>query len=289
MELKAGYKQTEIGAVPNQWGVVRLGAIGRWFSGGTPSMSNDRFWNGDIPWVSAKDMKVARLRDSILHVTEEAIGNGTSLAPRGAVLMVVRGMILAHTLPVAIAERPVAFNQDMKALVVHDNIDSQFILLWLQCHAEQVLTLATEASHGTKRIPSPDLFATAIALPKLWEQQVIAMALGDVDALIAELDRLIAKKRDLKRAAMQQLLTGQRRLPGFNGAWEVKRLGEIGSFSKGRGIRKDEVVTDGIPCIRYGEIYTLCLIRFRGHVPKGGYDVPHVPKQQWPAPPPAVL
>ena len=88
------------------------------------------------------------------------------------------------------------------------------------------------------------------------EQRAIATALSDVDALLDALDRLIAKKRDLKQAAMQQLLTGKTRLPGYNGKWAVKRLGDVGVFSKGRGIRKDEVVADGLPCVRYGEIYT---------------------------------
>jgi type I restriction enzyme S subunit len=88
------------------------------------------------------------------------------------------------------------------------------------------------------------------------EQRAIAGVLGDVDALIGALEKLIAKKRNLKQAAMQQLLTGQTRLPGFSGEWEAKRLEEIGTFSKGKGIKKDEVVADGIPCIRYGEIYT---------------------------------
>ena len=70
------------------------------------------------------------------------------------------------------------------------------------------------------------------------------------------LDQLIAKKRDLKQAAMQQLLTGQTRLPGFHGEWEVKRLGEVGTFAKGSGVKKDESQCGTLPCIRYGEIYT---------------------------------
>ena len=77
-----------------------------------------------------------------------------------------------------------------------------------------------------------------------------------MDALIAAQDKLITKKRAIKTAAMQQLLTGKQRLPGFSGEWEVKRLGDIGLFSKGHGIKKDEVLMQGIPCVRYGEIYT---------------------------------
>lgn len=93
--------------------------------------------------------------------------------------------------------------------------------------------------------------------PTLAEQKAIAAALSDVDELLGALDRLIAKKRDLKQAAMQDLLTGKRRLPGFSGAWETRRLGEVGSFLKGSGIKRDQLVQNGIPCVRYGELYTI--------------------------------
>jgi type I restriction enzyme S subunit len=96
----------------------------------------------------------------------------------------------------------------------------------------------------------------AIALPPPPEQRAIAAALADVDGLITALDRLIAKKRAIKQATMQQLLTGKTRLPGFGGAWEHYQIGNLGSFSKGRGIRRDDVSDDGVGCIRYGEIYT---------------------------------
>ncbi len=105
-------------------------------------------------------------------------------------------------------------------------------------------------------IGQQNLSLVVAPIPPVPEQRAIAEALSDVDALLGALERLIAKKRDLKQAAMQQLLTGQTRLPGFHGEWEVKRLGEVGGFAKGSGIKKDEVVADGLPCIRYGEIYT---------------------------------
>ena len=227
MEIKRGYKQTEIGVIPEDWEVERLGNIGHWFSGGTPSMANDQYWNGQIPWVSAKDMKVARIRDSILHVTAKAIGNGTRLAPPETLLMVVRGMILAHTFPVAVATRPIAFNQDIKALTVRVGIDSEFILRWLQANAQRVLEIASESTHGTKRIPSSDLFSMKIALPPLPAQHSIAGALSDADALIESLERLIEKKRKFKQGAMQELLTGKTRLPGFEVQPEYKQT-EIG-------------------------------------------------------------
>lgn len=106
-------------------------------------------------------------------------------------------------------------------------------------------------------INTGEIAALTVPVPSLNEQHAIAEALSDVDALLGELDRLIAKKRDLKQAVMQQLLTGQTRLAGFSEEWKVVRLGEIGKFLKGQGIRRDDVVEDGLPCVRYGEIYTL--------------------------------
>jgi type I restriction enzyme, S subunit len=80
--------------------------------------------------------------------------------------------------------------------------------------------------------------------------------LSDVDALLSALDRLIGKKRELKQAAMQQLLSGQTRLPSFHGEWEVKRLGKVGKFLKGSGVTKDQTRSGTLACVRYGQLYT---------------------------------
>ncbi len=94
--------------------------------------------------------------------------------------------------------------------------------------------------------------------PTLPEQRAIATALSDVDGLLGGLDRLIAKKRDLKQAAMQQLLTGQTRLPGFHGEWEVKRLGEVGEFAKGSGVdqRPDTAGAERLPAFAMVNVTT---------------------------------
>ena len=89
--------------------------------------------------------------------------------------------------------------------------------------------------------------------PSLPEQRAIAAALSDVDGLLGGLDRLIAKKRDLKQAAMQQLLTGQTRLPGFHGEWEVKRLGDVVQIKKGQLITSSTLKPGDIPVIAGGK------------------------------------
>ncbi len=203
-------------------------------------MSNPEYWGGDIPWVSPKNMKHSRLSNAIDHVTQKALGNGTRIAPANSLLLVVRGMILAHTFPVARAETAVAFNQDIKALVLRDEVNSDFLLWWLTANEPLLLSITTESTHGTKRVPMDELRRVEIDLPPLPEQRAIAAALSDVDALLGGLDRLIAKKRDLREAVMQQLLTGQTRLPGFHGEWEVKRLGDVADIVSGGTPRTSE-------------------------------------------------
>lgn len=226
-------KQTDFGLIPTDWDPLPLRSLGRFLSGGTPPLKDPSLWGGDIPWVSSKDMKTHRLHDSIDHVTELATMRGTRLVEPGAILIVVRGMALLHTLPVALVEQPLTFNQDLKAFVPAPDVNPEFILGWLQASESRLLSLATEATHGTKRLPVPDLMAAQIGVPSRKEQDAIAEALADVDWLIASLEKLIAKKRAIKRAAMQQLLTGKTRLPGFTGKWDPTTIGEVAEIKNG--------------------------------------------------------
>tara|TARA_R110000744_G_scaffold380514_1_gene501619 strand:- start:21591 stop:22688 length:1098 start_codon:yes stop_codon:yes gene_type:complete len=98
--------------------------------------------------------------------------------------------------------------------------------------------------------------AIPIAIPPLHEQRKIGKVLSCADQVIDSLQLLITKKQRIKLGAMQVLLTGKRRLPGFTAAWNTYFLGKLGQFTKGRGIKRDEVESEGLPCIRYGELYT---------------------------------
>lgn len=109
-----------------------------------------------------------------------------------------------------------------------------------------------------KRISRGALGRLKIKIPPLTEQHAISTILNDVDLLLSTLDKIITKKRDIKQAAMQQLLTGKIRLPGFSESWEVKRLGDVAYFLKGKGLPKSAISESGSnPCIHYGELFTL--------------------------------
>lgn len=123
---------------------------------------------------------------------------------------------------------------------------------------------------GVPTLNRNDLHAYQVAIPiSVDEQRRIAAALFDADAWIESLDKLIEKKKLVKQGAMQALLSGKTRLPGFSGEWEERRLGEIGVFRKGSGISREEGRSGNIPAIRYGELYTHhdCIIRaFASHI-----------------------
>jgi type I restriction enzyme, S subunit len=116
-------------AIPKVWKWARLDRLGTLKGGGTPSMSNDDYWNGNIPWISPKDMKVDYLAKAQMNITEAAITNSVAnIIEAGSVLFVVRGMILAHSFPVALTRVPLAINQDMKALMLKKPEMAEFIL-----------------------------------------------------------------------------------------------------------------------------------------------------------------
>ena len=234
------------------WQAARLGDVVRFVSGGTPSKKREAFWNGAIPWVSAKDMRRFRLRDTMDHVTPEGLANGTRQVPAGTTLLLTRGMRLLKELPVCVVERPMAFNQDVKALLPNARIDPRFLPYLILGNEQRLQNLVDLSGHGTGRINSDELRALDIRLPPTPEQRAIAAVLSDVDELIGSVEALIAKKRAIKQAAMQELLTGRTRLPGLGGEWETVELRELARI-RDRKIAPVEVGAD-TPCVELEHI-----------------------------------
>ncbi len=145
---------------------------GRWVSGNTPSRSRRGYWNGSFPWVSPKDMKRPLISDSEEHLSEAGRHESTVVGA-GSVLIVIRGMILAHSFPVAITEREVAFNQDMKAVVLNEAFSASYLFHWFKWAKPTLLKKMSESSHGTKRLAMDDLFEMKIPTPTRREQDAI--------------------------------------------------------------------------------------------------------------------
>lgn len=110
---------------------IRLGDIATIRSGGTPSKSNTAYWNGDIPWVSAKSMDSNQLNDSLLYITKDGVENGSKLAHPGDILILTRGSGLFNRIPIIWVEKTLAFNQDIKCLTVKNCDDARYLYCWL--------------------------------------------------------------------------------------------------------------------------------------------------------------
>lgn len=152
-----------------------------WYSGGTPRKSSPEFWNGDIPWISAKSLSGTFIATSEDKVTELGAKNGTRLLPKDSILFVVRGMSLKSEFRVGITTQEVTFNQDLKALVANDDIDPHFLMYTLKSKTHEILGLVEEAGHGTGVLPTPVIQQLEIPVPSLSTQKAIAKAILNFD------------------------------------------------------------------------------------------------------------
>lgn len=174
-------------------------------SGGTPSKANPAFWNGSIPWASAKDMKTLFLEDTEDHISVAAVDNGSRLVPAGTLLMLTRGMTLLKDVPICVIRREMCFNQDVKALQPKVDVDGLFLAFLLLGNKQRLLKMVDIAGHGTGKLNTDELKALELVSPQPSEQQQIADCLSALDARIAaEADKLAALKTH-KKGLMQQL------------------------------------------------------------------------------------
>ncbi|QRI79255.1 MULTISPECIES: restriction endonuclease subunit S [Rhodococcus] len=137
-----------------------------------------------------------------------------------------------------------------------EHVNPAYVAEYLGSNAAQTWLVDNAVGGTMPNLNTSILAALPILLLSKREQDRIVIALGDVQETIRTFERLIAKKQAIKQGMMQQLLTGRTRLPNFGESWVKTTLGQLGVFLKGRGIRRDDVRASGIPCIRYGELYT---------------------------------
>ncbi|MCX6963344.1 MAG: restriction endonuclease subunit S [Verrucomicrobia bacterium] len=205
-------KQTEIGPIPESWEVVRLSDVCRFQSGGTPSKQNPEFWQGTIPWVSPKDMKRPRLDYVTDHISQEALESGSKLAPAGSVFVVVRGMILAKTVPVALATVPMAINQDMKAIVPGPKLRSDFLLYALETLRDNLFKKVGRSGHGTCTLMGHEVAAFKIPLPDMESQEEIASAIQNLERKKELHEQKRTSLQDLFRTLLHELMTAKTRV-----------------------------------------------------------------------------
>ncbi|KFE05369.1 type I restriction modification DNA specificity domain protein [Vibrio cholerae] len=268
------YKQTEVGMIPEDWEVKSIGEISSVFSGGTPNRKIPEYWDGDIPWVTTTLIDGAEISTAKEFITQRGLENSsTKWCKAGTILLAMYGQGKTRG-KAAILSIDATINQACAAIELKDVNSSHYVLHILNSMYEEIRELSN--SGGQENLSGGIIKSIQIPVPPKSEQTAIANALSDVDALIGELEKLIAKKQAIKTATMQQLLTGRTRLPQFalreDGTkkstkpselgeipedWEVMRLGHLAKFFKGSGLPKSELSESGkIKCIHYGQLFT---------------------------------
>jgi type I restriction enzyme S subunit len=203
-----------LGRIPAHWDVKRLRFVVRLHSGATPTTGATEYWDGDLNWISPKDMKRDSITETIDKVTELAVDEyGLTCFSETNVVIVVRGMILAKTVPVAIAPGRYTINQDMKALVANGKIDPEYLQMYLSAIRSFLMTLIAEAGHGTKALRTDVLVDTPTLIPPISEQETIAVKVqqqkDDLDRLSDCISKAVARLTEYRAALIAAAVTGQ--------------------------------------------------------------------------------
>lgn len=199
-------------SIPDDWRAQELGSLcSRIVGGGTPSRNVKHFWDGDIPWATVKDISGFSATNTIEHISKEAVNkSATQVIPSGTIIIATR-MSVGNPVIYSV---DTAINQDLKALFTRDDVNKEYLVYFLRA----ITPMLDEIASGTtvKGLSLDVLTKQKILMPaNEAEQRAIATTLADVDALIEAKKALLEKKRAIKQGAMQELLTGKRRLPGF--------------------------------------------------------------------------
>ena len=227
--IETRFKKMDIGEIPKDWEIDIIGNLCKTASGGTPSRSNLSFYNGDIKWFTTGELNDGYLYDSIEHINKEALNNSSAkLFDTGSVLMAMYGATIGK---LGVLTQAATTNQACCAFE-HSSILSLYLFYYLLFKRKAIIELGCGA--GQPNISQDIIKSILLFYPSnKEEQQRIVTCLNDIDTLLSILDKKIEKKNLIKQGALQQLLTGEKRLEGFNKPWIEKRLGDMSTMNSG--------------------------------------------------------
>jgi len=224
MELKEGYKQTELGLIPEDWDVKLFQEVMDGFSSGqTPYREIKRYYTGEIPWITSGELNYNVINDTIEKITIDAVKNTSlKIIPKGTFLIAITGLEAAGTRgSCAITGIDSTTNQSCMALYPKPNkLTVSYLFQYYRKFGDK---LAFEYCQGTKQQSYTGAIAKKLPIivpGTIKEQTAIATALSDADAYITSLEKLIEKKCQIKQGAMQELLKPK-------DDWEAKTIGDI--------------------------------------------------------------
>ena len=233
-EVPVGYKRTEVGVIPEDWNVKMLRTVLRrgYLGGNYPNQDAEN----SRPLIKMGNVGRGNFDVSTIeYIPEQVSADPSHLLKHGDVLFNTRNTLdLVGKVAIWRAELPIAYyNSNLMRLDFDPEVIASNSYMNYALNSDRsIIALRTLATGTTSvaAIYTRDLLQLAVIVPPKHEQRAIAEALSDVDGLLTALEKLIAQKRAIKQAAMQQLLTGKTRLPGFSGKWEMKKISEVATY-----------------------------------------------------------
>jgi type I restriction enzyme S subunit len=242
--LKKGYKTTDLGVIPEDWSIKKFeDVVEAFWVGQTPTRRRPEYFKGDIPWITSGELEYNKIIDTKEKITKEAAKSANlKLVPKETFLMAISGLEAEKTCgSCAITGIDSTTNQSVMALLPKKAVLlTNYLYYFYEAYGKR---LALQYCQGTKQQDySVSIVRTLpiILPPKLHEQAAIAEVLSDADMLIDSLTSLIEKKRLIKQAAMQTLLTGKKRIFGYGNDFQQKKLREIATIYRGASPRPIE-------------------------------------------------
>ena len=260
MKVKPGYKQTEVGVIPEDWEVIELGERATFKTGpfGSALHKSDYVENG-VPWINPIHIIDGYLiPDSRVTITEDAANLLNDFKLRINDIVIARRGEMGRCAVVPESQAGWLCGSGSMIIRCTQRIEPDFVQRVL-ASPRAIADIESASVGSTMNNLNQGVLANLKIQcpPTMIEQRAIAAVLSDGDALISGLELLIAKKRAVKQAALQQLLTGKTRLPGFDGKWEVKQLGDLFEITSSKRVFQSEWKSEGVPFYRARELAVL--------------------------------
>lgn len=235
--IPAGYKESAVGIIPQEWEVKRLGTIAKCFSGGTPKSESEEMYGGTIPFIRSGEIHGNK---TALFLTDDGLRKSSAkVVDVGDLIFALYG---ANSGDCAISQINGAINQAILC-IRSSSVINPFLQPYLELQKDRYIAKYLQGGQGN--LSGEIVCSYTIPIPPMEEQREIAEILGVWDEAIEKQSRLIEKLELRKRALMQRLLTGRTRLPGFTTPWQKVKLGEIGKTYNGLTGKSKEDFEEG--------------------------------------------
>ena len=239
LRLKGNVPTLRFPEFKDDWNDYRLRDLCTFHSGGTPSIDNVEYWEGEIPFVSAVAMHNTHIEKTPLTLTEKGLRNGSKQLEAGNLLLLVRGSMLWNKIPICYNDVDVAFNQDVKGIVPNSKTSSLFLLNWIQSHENRIRYMVTGTGIGAGKLDSEDLLALNVKLPSLNEQQKIEKFLYLIDERIETQNRIIEDLKSLSDVICERLYN-----PSEKESWQTYKYAELSASQEYGMIERNELDID---------------------------------------------